>query len=170
MWCYLFADIHLHRRGRAVTTHGDSRPLRCEIFSGGSIERRLPYTVSGYRPYTVKRYAGALRCRRQGGISIPQAYEMPDGGGGEGEQHFRTDLHATRPHEAQSMRAHSSLVVSVGSADVQGRSSAHVLTDRAPVQLLICVSRLLRLQAYITKYTRRAQSNTHDRAYPQKKV
>ena len=37
------------------------------------------------------------------------------------------------------MRAHSSLVVSVGSADVQGRSSAHVLTDRAPVQLLICV-------------------------------
>ena len=67
------------------------------------------------------------------------------------------------------MRAHSSLVVSVGSADVQGRSSAHVLTDRAPVQLLICVSRL-RLQAYITKYTRRAQSNTHDRAYPQKKV
>ena len=47
------------------------------------------------------------------------------------------------------MRAHSSLVVSVGSADVQGRSSAHVLTDRAPVQLLICVSRL-RLQAYIT--------------------
>ena len=47
------------------------------------------------------------------------------------------------------MRAHSSLVVSVGSADRQGRSSAHVLTDRAPVQLLICVSRL-RLQAYIT--------------------
>ena len=37
------------------------------------------------------------------------------------------------------MRAHSSLVVSVGSADVQGRSSTHVLTDRAPVQLLICV-------------------------------
>ena len=74
---------------------------------------------------------------------------MPDGVGGEGEQHFRTDLHATRPHEAQSMRAHSSLVVSVGSTDRQGRSSAHVLTDRAPVQLLICVSRL-RLQAYIT--------------------
>ena len=105
-----------------------------------------------YRPYTVKRDAGALRCRRQGGISIPQAYAMPDGGGWAErmvEQHFRTDLHATRPHEAQSMRAHSSLVVSVGSADRHGRSSAHVLTDRAPVQLLRCVSRL-RLQAPIT--------------------
>ena len=130
---------------------------------------RATATRTVYRPCTLKRDAGALRCRPQGGISIPQAYAMPDGVGGEGEQHFRTDLHATRPHEAQSMRAHSSLVVSVGSADVQGRSSAHVLTDRAPVQLLICVSRL-RLQAYITKYTRRAQSNTHDRAYPQKKV
>ena len=130
---------------------------------------RATATRTVYRPCTLKRDAGALRCRPQGGISIPQAYAMPDGVGGEGEQHFRTDLHATRPHEAQSMRAHSSLVASVGSADAQGRSSAHVLTDRAPVQLLICVSRL-RLQAYITKYTRRAQSNTHDRAYPQKKV
>ena len=91
----------------------------------------------------VARRAGA---RLQSGLLRRR---ISRGVGGEGEQHFRTDLHATRPHEAQSMRAHSSLVASVGSADAQGRSSAHVLTDRAPVQLLICVSRL-RLQAYIT--------------------